>query len=143
MLKFWKHGKVVSTIFSRNIGNMGNGQVKKIYYIRIYFSSSMLHSLHSSFFLVFCSIMLASLQPQQDQFYLLDSGFPNMPGYLAPFRKTRYHLRDFRDGGRPRGKQELFNHRHSSLRNVIESCFGVLKARFPILKMMSNYPVRR
>ncbi|XP_019433068.1 PREDICTED: uncharacterized protein LOC109339964 [Lupinus angustifolius] len=82
-------------------------------------------------------------KPIGDQFYLVDSGFPNMSGYLAPFRKTRYHLRDFRDGGRPRGKQELFNHRHSSLRNVIERCFGVLKARFPILKMMPNYPVRR
>ena len=32
---------------------------------------------------------------------------------------------------------------HSSLRNVIERCFEVLKARFPILKMMSNYPVRK
>ncbi|KAF3959377.1 hypothetical protein CMV_015805 [Castanea mollissima] len=28
---------------------------------------------------------------------------------------------------------------HSSLRNVIERCFGVLKARFPILKMMPRY----
>ena len=66
-----------------------------------------------------------------------------MSGYLAPYRRERYHLRDFRDGGRPRGKQELFNHRHSSLRNIIERCFGVLKARFPILKLMPNYPVRR
>ncbi|KAL6294157.1 hypothetical protein ACE6H2_002299 [Prunus campanulata] len=38
---------------------------------------------------------------------------------------------------------ELFNYRHSSLRNVIERCFGVLKARFPILKLMPNYPLRR
>ncbi|KAL0007179.1 hypothetical protein SO802_008681 [Lithocarpus litseifolius] len=29
--------------------------------------------------------------------------------------------------------------RHSSLRNVIERCFGVLKARFPVLKMMPRY----
>ena len=33
----------------------------------------------------------------------------------------------------------LFNYRHSSLRNVIERCFGVLKARFPVLKMMPRY----
>ena len=66
-----------------------------------------------------------------------------MPGYLAPYRGQRYHLRDYQGQGRPRGKQELFNYRHSSLRNVIERCFGVLKARFPILKLMPNYPVRR
>ena len=33
----------------------------------------------------------------------------------------------------------MFNYAHSSLRNVIERCFGVLKARFPILKVMPNY----
>ena len=29
------------------------------------------------------------------------------------------------------------------LRNVIERCFGILKVRFPIFKMMPNYPVRK
>jgi hypothetical protein len=33
----------------------------------------------------------------------------------------------------PQNFKELFNHRHASLRNVIERCFGVLKKRFPIL----------
>ncbi|XP_062100555.1 uncharacterized protein LOC133806473 [Humulus lupulus] len=42
----------------------------------------------------------------------------------------------------PQGKKELFNYRHSSLRNVIERCFGVLKARFPILKQMPSYDLR-
>ncbi|XP_028214870.1 uncharacterized protein LOC114396901 [Glycine soja] len=83
-------------------------------------------------------------KPNGDQFYLIDSGFSNMPGYLAPFRRNKYHLHDFREGGgRPRGKEELFNYRHSSLRNVIERFFGVLKARFPILKLMPSYPIRR
>lgn len=64
-----------------------------------------------------------------------------MPGFLSPYRGERYHLRDFRDEGhQPRGREELFNYRHSSLRNVIERCFGVLKARFPILKQMPPYP---
>ena len=31
----------------------------------------------------------------------------------------------------------------TSLRNVIETCVGVLKARFPILKLMPSYPIRR
>ena len=33
----------------------------------------------------------------------------------------------------------MFNLRHSSLRNVIERIFGVLKKRFPILVVMSSY----
>ena len=34
---------------------------------------------------------------------------------------------------RPQNTRELFNHRHASLRNVIERCFGVLKKRFSII----------
>ncbi|KAB2631374.1 hypothetical protein D8674_008893 [Pyrus ussuriensis x Pyrus communis] len=69
------------------------------------------------------------------KYYVVDSGYANMSGFLAPYRKVRYHLRDFRGRGkRPRGAMELFNFRHSSLRNVVERCIGVLKNHFPILK---------
>ena len=39
--------------------------------------------------------------------------------------------------------EELFNHRHSSLGNVIERTFGVLKKRFPIISGMTEpfFPV--
>ncbi|KAG6501296.1 hypothetical protein ZIOFF_041175 [Zingiber officinale] len=80
-------------------------------------------------------------KPCGDQFYLVDSGYPNMPGFLAPYRGQRYHLRDYRRQGRPRGTEELFNYRHSTCRNIIERCIGVLKARFRILKDMPNYPI--
>ncbi|XP_020531703.1 putative nuclease HARBI1 [Amborella trichopoda] len=40
----------------------------------------------------------------------------------------------------PQNVKELFNLRHSSLRNVIECAFGVLKKRFPILKVATTYP---
>ena len=40
---------------------------------------------------------------------------------------------------RPRDAKELFNLRHSSLRNSIERIFGVLKKRFPILKKQLEY----
>ncbi|GJS39365.1 nodulin MtN21 /EamA-like transporter family protein [Tanacetum coccineum] len=36
--------------------------------------------------------------------------------------------------------REKFNHAHAKLRNVIERAFGVLKARFPILKKTPSYP---
>ncbi|CAN1845418.1 hypothetical protein LINPERHAP1_LOCUS37839 [Linum perenne] len=65
--------------------------------------------------------------------------FANAPGFLAPFRGYTSHFQEIRRRGGPRGREELFNYRHSSLRNVIERCFGVLKRRWPILKMMCNY----
>ncbi|KAL0534371.1 hypothetical protein IC582_028661 [Cucumis melo] len=81
--------------------------------------------------------------PKRDQYYLVDSGYSNMPIFLASFRGQRYHFRDFREmRHRPRGREEVFNYRHSSLRNVIERCFGVLKARFPILKQIPPYPIK-
>ncbi|KAK3212274.1 hypothetical protein Dsin_016980 [Dipteronia sinensis] len=58
---------------------------------------------------------------------------------MAPYRQVSYWLGDFRNGDRANGKEEIFNHSHSKLRNVIERAFGVLKARFPILKRMSLY----
>ena len=44
----------------------------------------------------------------------------------------------------PRNARELFNHRHSSLRNAIERAFGVLKKRFPIIASATepNYGVK-
>ena len=76
------------------------------------------------------------------KYYLVDAGFTNMPGFLAPFRSQRYHLQEFH-GRHYSGPKELFNHGHSSLRNGIERTFGVLKKRFPILRSMPNYKSTR
>ena len=51
---------------------------------------------------------------------------------MTPYKGVRYHLKEFTRRG-PQNPRELFNHRHSSLRNVIERTFGVLKKRFPII----------
>ncbi|KAM1017084.1 hypothetical protein ACFX2A_047678 [Malus domestica] len=34
--------------------------------------------------------------PKEGKYYVVDSGYANMSGFLAPYRKVRYHLRDFR-----------------------------------------------
>ena len=39
----------------------------------------------------------------------------------------------------PENFKELFNLRHSSLRNAIERIFGVLKKRFKILRQQGEY----
>ena len=70
---------------------------------------------------------------------MVDSGYQNMPGFLTPYKGERYHLNLYRGRNRgPTKEEEWFNYRHSSLRNVIERCFGVLKARFPILRDMPH-----
>ena len=75
--------------------------------------------------------------PAPGAFYLGDGGYSSMDGLLiVPYPKTRYHLREWDlQGRRPENMKELFNLRHSSLRTVVESAFGVLKWRFQILRL--------
>ncbi|KAI3677762.1 hypothetical protein L6452_37030 [Arctium lappa] len=77
--------------------------------------------------------------PPQDKYYLCDAAYANARGFLAPYRNTRYWLADFRRR-RALTKEEKFNHAHAQLRNVIERAYGILKARFPILKQMAPFP---
>jgi len=72
----------------------------------------------------------------------VDSGYANRPGYLAPYKGTMYHIQDFQNVAEPRGKKEIFNYAHSSLRNVIERAFGVLKMKWRILLQIPCYPAR-
>lgn len=34
--------------------------------------------------------------PPEGKYFLVDSGYTNMPGFLSPYRGERYHLRDYR-----------------------------------------------
>jgi hypothetical protein len=75
------------------------------------------------------------------KYYLGDAGYALSSSCLTPYRGVRYHLKEWESGERrPQSPQELFNLRHSSLRNVIERSFGVVKKRFPILNNMPAYP---
>jgi hypothetical protein len=66
------------------------------------------------------------------KYYLGDAGYPLSRYCLTPYRGKRYHLKEWSRGNdRPRNKEELFNLRHSSLRNVLERIFGVIKKNFP------------
>lgn len=81
------------------------------------------------------------------KYWLADAGYSNSDGLLVPYRGTRYHLREQRlaargGGGRPENAKELFNLRHSSLRNAIERIFGVVKRKYKILRLAPEYPVK-
>jgi len=74
------------------------------------------------------------------KYYLVDAGYTNGPGFLAPYRSTRYHLNEWAaQGHNPSTAKELFNLRHSSARNVIERTFGLLKMRWAILRSHSYF----
>lgn len=78
----------------------------------------------------------------EGKYYLVDSGYANMKGFIAPFQGVRYHVHEYRGANQlPRNARELFNHRHSSLSNVIQRSFSLLKTRFPILKLAPQYAV--
>ncbi|XP_038722065.1 uncharacterized protein LOC120014218 [Tripterygium wilfordii] len=82
------------------------------------------------------------LMQTQRKYYLVDSGYPNQSGYLAPYRGQRYHLKVFQNGPDVLTPWEAFNYAHSSLRLVIERTFGVLKNKWRILSTMPPYSFR-
>jgi hypothetical protein len=76
----------------------------------------------------------------EDKYYLADAGYGMSPHFLTPYRGVRYHLKEWAQAGqRPQNEKELYNLRHSSLRNAIERTFGVLKKRFKVLNTPIEY----
>ncbi|CAL8168076.1 unnamed protein product [Prunus armeniaca] len=59
-------------------------------------------------------------KPPYGKYYLVDAGYPQMRGYLGPYKGERYHLPDFRRGVQPMGHKE--------------------KKRWSILRDMPSYP---
>ena len=79
----------------------------------------------------------------ENRYYLGDAGYALSRYVLTPYRGVRYHLKEFSLGSdKPQNKEELFNLRHASLRNVVERIYGVVKKRFPILSKMASFNFR-
>ena len=77
------------------------------------------------------------------KYYLVDAGYTNGPGFFAPYRSVRYHLKEWAaNGNNPQTPRELYNLRHASARNVIERTFGLLKMRWAILGTSSFFRIR-
>lgn len=75
---------------------------------------------------------------------MVDSGYMNAEGFLAPYRGVRYHLNDFNNGPQgPHNYKEYYNMRHAKARNAIERAFGILKSRWAILRSPSFYPIKQ
>ncbi|XP_076884009.1 uncharacterized protein LOC143533002 [Bidens hawaiensis] len=76
--------------------------------------------------------------PPPEKYYLYDVAYAHTQRFMAPYHNVRYWLGDF-CRRRALTNKEKFNHAHAKLRNVIERAFGVLEARFPILKRMTPF----
>jgi hypothetical protein len=72
------------------------------------------------------------------RYYLVDAGHAICEGYLPPYQNQRYHLQDFHRRG-AKTLEEKFNFHHSSLRNVVERAFGLLKSRWYVLRGLPMY----
>ena len=81
---------------------------------------------------LFRTLLILDIFLMLGYYYLVDAGYTNGQGFLAPYRGTRYHLSEWRDGSIPVTPEEQFNMKHASARNVIERCFGILKMRWAI-----------
>jgi hypothetical protein len=97
-----------------------------------------------------------SLKAPPGKFYLGDAGYTHGEWILTPFRGVKYHLRETWAADkrylrsilclnaptnyyRPENEKEIFNLRHSTLRNVVERVIGILKRRWKILRLAPEY----
>ncbi|KAL0435193.1 UNVERIFIED_CONTAM: hypothetical protein Sradi_0227200 [Sesamum radiatum] len=83
-----------------------------------------------------------SLKVPTGCYYLCDKEYTNTDGFLTPYRGVRYHQKEWKHGSLdPQNKEELFNLRHGSARNVIDRTFDLLKSRWGVLTSLSHYPI--
>jgi hypothetical protein len=81
---------------------------------------------------VLADAKLKGFQAPAGRYYVADAGYSNSNPTLVPYPKVRHEQAQAMQ--KPQNSKELFNLRHSSLRNVIERTFGVLQQRFTILQ---------
>lgn len=78
-----------------------------------------------------------------NKYFLVDGGYANTSQFVSPYRGRPYHLAAFERRSRTANQYEcaedMFNHRHAQLRNIVEKTFGILKNRFKICQLMRRY----
>lgn len=100
----------------------------------IFCCSGLEGSAHDSFVLN-TSNLNSTLNLLPNEYFILgDAGYGITERILTPFRSTRYNLKEYSRENGPANYKELFNLRHSKLRNIIERTIGILKRRWCILR---------
>ena len=66
----------------------------------------------------------------------------NGPGFLAPFRSTRCHLKEWvLSQQQPKTPKELHNLHHSRAKNVVERTFGLWKKKWVVLRTQNFFEI--
>lgn len=82
----------------------------------------------------------SGFQVPRGKYYLVDGGYPNTPSFLAPYSGVPYHIEELEQRScHARDYKELFNLRHAHLHNHVKNAIGLLKMRFPVLKVATSY----
>ena len=75
-------------------------------------------------------------------YYLSDGSYSSARRLLVPYKNTRYHYQEGREATlRPETKEELFNHRHTLLRDIGECSIGNIKGSFRIFRLTPHFSV--
>ncbi|KAJ2996683.1 hypothetical protein NUW54_g7212 [Trametes sanguinea] len=92
---------------------------------------------------MFARARLTDLYVAPGKYYIADAGFGICDSLLTPYRRVRYHLKEWgRAAVRPVNAQELFNLCHAHARNIIERIFGIFKEQFAILSHPANFSLQ-
>ncbi|XP_010524212.1 PREDICTED: putative nuclease HARBI1 isoform X3 [Tarenaya hassleriana] len=78
----------------------------------------------------------------EGKYYLVDSKYPNIPGFIAAYDDVKVQTGEEPNGYHPKDPKELFNQRHLLLHVATNRIFGALKERFPILLSAPPYPLQ-
>ncbi|XP_028120844.1 uncharacterized protein LOC114318178 [Camellia sinensis] len=80
--------------------------------------------------------------PKEGKCYLVDAGYPNRIGYLAPFKGNHYHHQQFcntKENRTANNPRKLFNKVYLSLHSVVERRFGNSKNRWGFIRDVPRY----
>lgn len=71
----------------------------------------------------------------------MNNKYANTPGFIAPYQGIPYRTNQIPSGYHRRAAKELFNQRHSSLRNATDRIFWGPKGAVPHFVVCSSIPI--
>ncbi|TYK27175.1 retrotransposon protein [Cucumis melo var. makuwa] len=83
------------------------------------------------------------LKVPKGYYYLVDVGYPNAEGFLAPYRGQRYHLQEWRGPkNAPSTSTEFFNMKHSSAQVQCRTILACCLLHNLINREMTNFDIQ-